>query len=297
MYDEETMRKELREIVETLRSAGANPMLCTRMVPVSTQAVKCGSPTEIFEQDIDDYIMLPKEVVGMMPEMAIPVSGDSMIDAGYEEGDLLRVRLGAPYQDLDNVLAMVDGLCTVKTLFTDEQGQVWLVPRNERYRAIRLSENQDVRILGVVVGLQKRTTRAASRDVLQAVRRTKNEQQAISRLTNKDVDGCLTAIGDDVKHARQWYAVLRVLIDGGLWAEGGYDSFCQHLATLLPDHGHLPASKELSRMAVFSFAKSVYLWDENNAPVSGARFRDYKAIALRMQELLATARKPLNNNR
>ena len=119
----------------------------------------------------------------------------------------------------------------------------------------------------------------------------------VAVLADKDVDGCLTAIGDDVRHARQWYAVLRVLIDGGLWAEGGYDSFCQHLATLLPDHGHLPASKELSRMAVFSFAKSVYLWDENNAPVSGARFRDYKAIALRMQELLATARKPLNNNR
>lgn len=100
--------KDAEMVIEQMRSAGLNAMLCTESVPVSLQGVRCGSPTEIFDQEIDDYIMLPKSLVGLNPEMMIPVLGDSMIDAGYEEDDLLRVRFGAAYRDLDNVLVNID---------------------------------------------------------------------------------------------------------------------------------------------------------------------------------------------
>ena len=282
--------KELKEIIILLKEQGWQPLICTQSVPVSEQAVKCGSPTEIFEQDIDEYLQLPKSLVGMNPEMMIPVSGDSMIDAGYEEGDLLQVRFGVPYHDLDNVLAMVDGMCTVKTLFTDEQGQIWLVPQNKNYRAIPLSEEQDVKILGVVVGLRKRTPRASARDVLQIVRTTRKELREMRKLSDTEVDECIVAIGPEVRHARQWYAVMRVLIDCNQIAEGDYMGFCQRVERLLPEHGHKPAAKEISRMAVLSFRKSVHLWDELNAPVRGARFNDYKAIAMKMHEMLSSKR-------
>ena len=282
--------KELKEIIILLKEQGWQPLICTQSVPVSEQAVKCGSLTEIFEQDIDEYLQLPKSLVGMNPEMMIPVSGDSMIDAGYEEGDLLQVRFGVPYHDLDNVLAMVDGMCTVKTLFTDEQGQIWLVPQNKNYRAIPLSEEQDVKILGVVVGLRKRTPRASARDVLQIVRTTRKELREMRKLSDAEVDECIVAIGPEVRHARQWYAVMRVLIDCNQIAEGDYMGFCQRVERLLPEHGHKPAAKEISRMAVLSFRKSVHLWDELNAPVRGARFNDYKAIAMKMHEMLSSKR-------
>ena len=282
--------KELKEIIILLKEQGWQPLICTQSVPVSEQAVKCGSLTEIFEQDIDEYLQLPKALVGMNPEMMIPVSGDSMIDAGYEEGDLLQVRFGVPYHDLDNVLAMVDGMCTVKTLFTDEQGQIWLVPQNKNYRAIPLSEEQDVKILGVVVGLRKRTPRASARDVLQIVRTTRKELREMRKLSDAEVDECIVAIGPEVRHARQWYAVMRVLIDCNQIAEGDYMGFCQRVERLLPEHGHKPAAKEISRMAVLSFRKSVHLWDELNAPVRGARFNDYKAIAMKMHEMLSSKR-------
>ena len=175
--------KDAEMVIEQMRSAGLNAMLCTESVPVSLQGVRCGSPTEIFDQEIDDYIMLPKSLVGLNPEMMIPVLGDSMIDAGYEEDDLLRVRFGAAYRDLDNVLVNIDGTFTVKTLFTDEQGQVWLVPRNNNYRAIPLSEDQEVSIIGVVIGVFKDTHRASSREVMQMVRLTKNEMKEIAKLS------------------------------------------------------------------------------------------------------------------
>jgi len=58
---------------------------------------------------------------------------------------------------------------------------------------------------------------------------------------------------------------------------------------LLPGHAHLPVAQELQRMAVMSFDKPVRLWDENNAPVSRGRFKDYKRIADQMGELLKVA--------
>lgn len=279
--------KDAEMVIEQMRSAGLNAMLCTESVPVSLQGVRCGSPTEIFDQEIDDYIMLPKSLVGLNPEMMIPVLGDSMIDAGYEEDDLLRVRFGAAYRDLDNVLVNIDGTFTVKTLFTDEQGQVWLVPRNNNYRAIPLSEDQEVSIIGVVIGVFKDTHRASSREVMQMVRLTKNEMKEIAKLSEEEVNECIVAIGDEVKHARQWYAVMRVLIDFNHIEENEYQKFCQLIERLLPEHGHKPVAKELSRMAVLSFRKNVHLWQENNAPVTGSRFYDYKTIALHMQQMLS----------
>lgn len=287
---------ELRELMTMLHEGGMNPMLCAKAVPVSRQSVKCGMPGDIYDQEIDAYVCLPKSVVGTNPEMMIPASGNSMIEAGYEDGDLLRVRFGVSYRDLDDVLVMVDGLCTVKTLVTDEQGQKWLVPRNPTYRAIPLSDDQDVRVLGVVVGVQKRSPRASLRDVMNTVRRTKDELKSMRRLSDEEVDDCLVAIGSKVKHARQWYAVMRMLVDCHQMREDDYAVFCQRVERMLPDHGHLPVAKEIGRMAVLSFAKPVALWVEANAPVRGARFNDYMDIAMRMQQLLNDARTQKNSH-
>ena len=119
-------KEELRELLALLDEANVNYKLCDVPTPVSLQSVPCGSPAELGEEDIDDYILLPRKLVGMHPEMFVPCQGDSMIEAGYEPGDLLRVRFGVEAQDGDNVLACIDGACTVKSLFTDEDGTKWL---------------------------------------------------------------------------------------------------------------------------------------------------------------------------
>lgn len=279
-------KEELRELLALLDEANVNYKLCDVPTPVSLQSVPCGSPAELGEEDIDDYILLPKKLVGIHPEMFVPAVGDSMVDVGYEPGDLLRVRFGMEAMDGDNVLAMIDGACTVKSLFTDEDGTKWLVPQNEKYAAIRLTDDMDVRFLGVVVGVEKGRVRASSRQMLQSVRRTKNQQRQAARLSEEKVDRILIRMGEEVKHARQWYAVYRAMVDFDIVPEDSVQEFCERVKRLLPEHEHLPAHKEVGRMAVQSFSKRVSMWNEENAPVSGARYRDYLSIALQTSRLL-----------
>ena len=128
--------------------------------------------------------------------------------------------------------------------------------------------------------------RASSRSLLSTIRRTKNKQRTALHLSEKEVDNRIVMIGDMVKHARQWYAVFRAMVDYEVAAQNDIPAFCARVRRLLPNHGHLPDAKELSRIAVLSFSKPVAMWQPNNAPVSGSRYRDYLAIAYAMGSLL-----------
>ena len=279
--------EELKEIVETLSKQGWNPMVCDTPIGISNNSVKCGIPTGIGDENIDDYWWLPKSLTDMHPELMIRADGDSMIDAGYEDGDLLRIRFGVTFHDGDNVLAWIDGQCTVKTLFTDEEGMRWLVPQNDSYDAILLKEEMDVRILGVVLGVEKASVRASSRKAISSILRTKKKLKTARNLSTKQVDEQLIRIGEYVQHARQWYAVMRAMADAEVQDESDFDGFCSRICLLLPQHNHLPDAKELQRMAVLSFAKQVAMWVECDAPVTGKRFRDYLAIAKCMAGFLS----------
>ena len=144
----------------------------------------------------------------------------------------------------------------------------------------------DVRILGVVKGVEKTTIRASSRALLNTIRRTKNKQRTALRMSDEEVNRRIVAMGEVVRHARQWYSVFRALADFSIVGEGDFQTFCERVRQLLPEHGHLPVAKELQRMAVQSFAKRVSMWRPDNAPVSGIRYRDYLNIALEMGQLL-----------
>ena len=280
--------EELKDLLRLLSDAGVKAELCDKPVPVSGNCAVCGNPTEPGDYDLSEYVLLPKELMGIHPEMLVPVEGESMIDAGYEPGDQLRIRFGVTAHDGDNVLAWIDGRCTVKTLFTDEDGQKWLVPQNEEYDSILLNEEMDVRILGVVVAVVKASSRVSSRSLLQAIRRTKNKMKAAKKLTNEEVDERIVKIGPMVVHSRQWFSVYRALLDKELTEADDFLSFCNRVKRLLPDHKHLPDYKDLMRINVLSFSKPLSMWVESNAPVRGQRFRDYLRIGMTMSNLLAS---------
>lgn len=275
---------KLSELIALMKQAGLDPMLCDCPVEFIDTAVCAGLPTEPGEHTRGEYIMLPRELVGMHPVFIIPVQGNSMKDADLTDGDQLKVEVREDVKDGDIVLASIDGACTVKVYFVDEDGDHWLVPRNTSYKPIRLTEESNVRFIGRVTDIIKAVQRTPYKFLSDCVRQAKGQ-----RIKNPVEDCVFWLLGDiqkEVKHARQWYAVYRALVTKGAFEEGDYKGFVSMLSDSLEwEEGNCPSCSELRRMAVQSFRKPPHLWKETDAPVSGQRFDEYLRIARRTMEL------------
>ena len=81
----------------------------------------------------------------------VKVKGDSMIDAGINNGDVLIVDRSIDAKIGNIVLAELDGEFTIKFL-----GKNQLIPANPKYAPINFLEGQTVSIAGVVTGLMRR---------------------------------------------------------------------------------------------------------------------------------------------
>jgi repressor LexA len=112
--------------------------------------VAAGQPV-LAEENIEEYIQTPSFAGGEEGEFLLRVRGESMMDAGILEGDLVVVRPQDTAEDGDIVVALVGEEATVKRFF-QEADHVRLQPENAAMEPIR---TRDVRILGRVVGLMR----------------------------------------------------------------------------------------------------------------------------------------------
>ena len=98
--------------------------------------VQAGFPSPA-EEELIDTINLDQYLV-RNPEATylLTVSGDSMIDAGIQPGDIILVEKGGSPKKNDIVIAQVDGEWTMKYFGRDRQG-VYLDPANSNYKRIR----------------------------------------------------------------------------------------------------------------------------------------------------------------
>lgn len=112
--------------------------------------VAAGIPITALEEH-DEVIPLPAEFVRSRNIFVLRVSGDSMINAGIYDGDLIMVNHQETAQNGDIVVALVNNSeeATVKT-FYKENGHFRLQPENDTMDPIIVNE---VRIFGKVVGL------------------------------------------------------------------------------------------------------------------------------------------------
>ncbi len=83
------------------------------------------------------------------------VVGDSMIDAGVEEGDILVIDKALEAKDGDMAVCFVDGEFTLKYLKFHDEG-LTLVPANEKYPSIEIREGSDFKMWGVVTYIIKK---------------------------------------------------------------------------------------------------------------------------------------------
>ena len=115
--------------------------------------VTAGTPLEAIETP-DEYFSLPANLINPKKEtFTLKVSGESMINIGIYDGDILIVERQNTANNGDTVVAMnSDNEVTVKT-FYKEKDHFRLQPENDTMEPIILKE---VTILGKAVGLYRR---------------------------------------------------------------------------------------------------------------------------------------------
>ncbi len=111
-------------------------------------AVAAGSPI-LAEQNIDSYFPLPVEYAPNAQSFILKVKGDSMINAGIFDGDMIFVEQCNTARNGDIVVALVEDSATVKT-FYKENGHIRLQPENDNMEPFIFDH---VDILGKVYGV------------------------------------------------------------------------------------------------------------------------------------------------
>lgn len=77
------------------------------------------------------------------------VKGNSMIDAGIYEGDVLVIDKSLEPKNNKKVVCFIDGEFTIKTLKVSK-GEVWLIPENKEYSPIKITPENDFIVWGTV---------------------------------------------------------------------------------------------------------------------------------------------------
>jgi repressor LexA len=115
--------------------------------------VAAGAPL-LAEENIEEYVEVPEIAGGDQGEYLLRITGDSMIDAGIQDGDHVTVRAQDTARDGEIVVALVgeDSEATVKRFFR-EKDHIRLQPENESLEPIRSTE---VAVIGKVVGVMRR---------------------------------------------------------------------------------------------------------------------------------------------
>lgn len=116
-------------------------------VPIIGQ-VTAGQPILAVE-NIEDYFPVPPEYLHNKTTFMLKVKGDSMINAGIYDGDLILVEEQPTASNNEIVVALVDDSATVKRFFK-ENGHYRLQPENDFMEPIIVDQ---VSILGKVIGL------------------------------------------------------------------------------------------------------------------------------------------------
>ena len=111
--------------------------------------IAAGSPNQALEE-VEDVLPLPATITGDGTLFMLRVKGDSMIDAGIRDGDLVVIRRQEDASNGEIVAALLEDEATIKTLVR-ENGRTVLRPENTSMQPIEV--RSDGQILGKVVAL------------------------------------------------------------------------------------------------------------------------------------------------
>lgn len=124
-------------------------------IPYIEAGIKAGFPSPAADFE-GKRISLDKELIkNETSTFFARVDGDSMLDAGMSDGDLLVVDRSLEPENDKIAICMLDGEFTVKRLRVAKEG-VYLTPENKAFKEIKVEEDQELVIWGIVTYVVKK---------------------------------------------------------------------------------------------------------------------------------------------
>lgn len=152
---------EIMRLPENMPLAAGTPRQDASPVSVSADVttlplvgkIAAGTPIEAIQNDTD-FLDIPASLLGNGEYYALRVEGDSMINAGINDDDIVIIRKTDQARDGKIVVALVDGMeATLKRIFRKD-GKVILEAENEAYKPRILTPDR-VKIQGELASLMR----------------------------------------------------------------------------------------------------------------------------------------------
>jgi len=115
--------------------------------------IAAGQPIEAIQQN--EYIAIPKNKIPTGEIYALKVLGDSMIDEGINDKDIILVKHQSTAENGQKVVALIDNSETTLKKFYEEKGYIRLQPANKNIEPLIIKNGRDISIQGIVLDIVK----------------------------------------------------------------------------------------------------------------------------------------------
>ena len=141
-------KEKMEEVKLQIYSADTSTILDLSFVD---GGIKAGFPSPAQDY-LTESIDLNKELIRRKETTFLArVSGTSLMEAGICDGDIVVIDKSLEAKNGDFVVAFIDGEFTLKEFRMDEANNcAWLIPHNKNFTPIKVTENNDFMIWGVL---------------------------------------------------------------------------------------------------------------------------------------------------
>ena len=118
-------------------------------IPIFSDAVQAGFPSPSEDHMDMDLNLNDHLVQNPSATFCVKAIGESMKDAGIQSGDIMIVDKSLEPQNRSIVLVVIDGEFTVKRVNLNNK-ELYLIPENSNFSPIKITEEMDFKVWGVV---------------------------------------------------------------------------------------------------------------------------------------------------
>ncbi len=154
LQDNQFLKKEWnsKRGIQVMNTTSTSATSTSSEIPLLGK-VAAGKP---LQYELNESIEVPQSLIQKAADyFALLVSGDSMVDDGIFDGDLVVIKKQTSANHGETVVASLDNEATIKRLYKQD-GRIQLLPANPKYEPIPVTNQNRFAIEGVLVGLVRR---------------------------------------------------------------------------------------------------------------------------------------------